>query len=94
MVSSRLSCCCLNQGFEDSTSYLNQVVSSRLSCCRIIKALERIIIRPEVHVKKLFGDPGYRLRVGVYRAIIDIKKEKLIILAIKIGHRKNIYKKL
>ena len=61
---------------------------------RIIKALERIRIRPEVHVKKLVGDPGYRLRVGEYRAIIDIEKDKLIILVIKIGHRKNIYKKL
>lgn len=61
---------------------------------RIIKALERIRIRPEVHVKKLVGDPGYRLRVGNYRVIIDIYKDKLIILVIKIGHRKNIYKKI
>jgi mRNA interferase RelE/StbE len=60
---------------------------------RIIKVLERIRIRPEAHVKKLVGDPGYRLRVGEYRVIIDIIKEKLIILVIKIGHRKNIYKK-
>jgi len=61
---------------------------------RIIKALERIRIRPEVHVKKLVGDPGYRLRVGEYRIILDIFKDKLIILVIKIGHRKNIYKNL
>ena len=61
---------------------------------RIIKTLERIRIRPEVHVKKLIGDPGYRLRVGEYRVIIDIYKDKLIILVIKIGHRKNIYKNL
>ena len=61
---------------------------------RIIKVLERIRIRPEAHVKKLVGDPGYRLRVGEYRVIIDIIKEKLIILVIKIGHRKNIYKNL
>ena len=61
---------------------------------RIIKALERIRIRPEVHVKKLVGDPGYRLRVGEYRVIIDICKDKLVILVIKIGHRKNIYKNL
>ena len=59
---------------------------------RIIKALERIRIRPEVHVKKLVGDLGYRLRAGEYRIILDIEKEKLIILVIKIGHRKNIYK--
>jgi mRNA interferase RelE/StbE len=61
---------------------------------RIIKALERIRIRPEVHVKKLVGDPGYRLRVGEYRVILDIYKDKLIILVIKIGHRKGIYKNL
>ena len=61
---------------------------------RIIKALERIRIRPEAHVKKLVGDPGYRLRVGEYRVIIDIEKDELIILVIKIGHRKNVYKKL
>jgi mRNA interferase RelE/StbE len=61
---------------------------------RIIKALERIRIRPDIHVKKLVGDPGYRLRVGEYRVIIDIYKDKLIILVIKIAHRKNIYKKL
>ena len=59
---------------------------------RIIKALERIRIRPETHVKKLVGDPGYRLRVGEYRVILDIIKDKLIILVIKIGHRKNVYK--
>ena len=61
---------------------------------RIIKALERIRIRPEMHIKKLVGDPGYRLRVGEYRVILDIEKEKLIILVIKIGHRKNIYNKM
>ncbi len=59
---------------------------------RIIKALERIRIRPESYVKKLVGDPGYRLRVGDYRIILDIQKSELIILVIKIGHRKNIYK--
>jgi mRNA interferase RelE/StbE len=59
---------------------------------RIITALERIRIRPESYVKKLVGDSGYRLRVGDYRVILDIQKSELIILVIKIGHRKNIYK--
>jgi len=61
---------------------------------RIIKSLERIRIRPEAYVTKLVGDPGYRLRVGDYRVIMDIDKEKLHILIIKIGHRKNIYQKV
>jgi mRNA interferase RelE/StbE len=61
---------------------------------RIIKSLERIRIRPEAYVTKLVGDPGYRLRVGDYRVIMDIDKERLLILVITIGHRKNIYQKL
>ena len=58
---------------------------------RVISALERIRIRPEDYVKKLVGDAGYRLRIGDYRIIMDIERDKLLILIIKIGHRKNIY---
>jgi len=58
---------------------------------RIVSALERIRVRPEDHITKLIGDPGYKLRVGDYRVILDIDKNILKILVIKIGHRKNIY---
>lgn len=61
---------------------------------RIIKSIERIRIRPESHITKLVGDPGYKLRVGNYRIILEIEKEKLIILVLIVGHRKNIYKKI
>ena len=60
---------------------------------RIISALERIRIRPEAYVTKLVGDPGYKLRVGDYRVIMDIDKDNLLILVIKVGHRRNIYEK-
>lgn len=58
---------------------------------RIIAVLERIRVRPEAYVTKLVGDPGYKLRVGDYRIIMDIEKNKLKILVLKVGHRKNIY---
>ncbi len=58
---------------------------------RIISSLERIRIRPEAFIAKLVGDPGYKLRIGDYRVIMDIDKNNLIILVIKVGHRKNIY---
>ncbi len=58
---------------------------------RIISTLERIRIRPDAYVKKLVGDEGYRLRVGNYRVILDLDKEKLIILVSRIGHRRNVY---
>ena len=59
---------------------------------RIITALERIRIRPDYFVKRLVGSPYYRLRVGDYRIILDIKQDKLIIIVMELGHRKNIYK--
>ena len=60
---------------------------------RIITALERIRIRPESYIKKLVGDPGYKLRVGDYRVIMDIDNNNLLILVIKVGHRRDIHKK-
>ena len=59
---------------------------------RIISTLERIRIRPEEHVTRLIGDPGYRLRVGEYRVLLDIDKGMLIILVLKVAHRKKVYK--
>ena len=58
---------------------------------RIISTLERIRIRPQSHVKKLVGDSGYRLRVGDYRVILDIDEGILVVLVLKVGHRKKIY---
>ena len=60
---------------------------------RILAALERIRVRPEIHVTRLVGEQGYKLRAGDYRIIMDIDRGKLIILVIKVGHRKDIYKK-
>jgi len=59
---------------------------------RIGAVLERIKMRPEHFVEKLIGEPGYKLRVGDYRIILDIDNNNLLILVIKIGHRRNIYK--
>ncbi|MBS3132253.1 type II toxin-antitoxin system RelE/ParE family toxin [Candidatus Woesearchaeota archaeon] len=61
---------------------------------RILNSLERIRIRPESYVTQLVGEPYYKLRVGDYRLIIDIQNDRLILLVVKVGHRKNIYKEL
>lgn len=58
---------------------------------RIVSVLKRIRIRPFSFVKRLSGNPYYRLRVGDYRLIVDIKQKELAILVIEIGHRKNVY---
>ena len=59
---------------------------------RIISTLERIRIRPQSYVTKLVGDSVYRLRVGDYRVILDIDEGVFVVLVIKVGHRKKIYK--
>lgn len=38
------------------------------------------------------GDGRLRLRVGDYRVIYRIEEDKLVILIVKVGHRRNIYK--
>ncbi|MAF99324.1 MAG: cytotoxic translational repressor of toxin-antitoxin stability system [Nanoarchaeota archaeon] len=59
---------------------------------RIINSLERTRIRPQAYMKKLVGNPLWRLRVGDYRVIVEIKMGKLLIFVIEVKHRRNIYK--
>lgn len=60
---------------------------------RILAVLERARVRPEAHFERLVGEPTYKIRAGDYRVIADIKHERVEILVIEVGHRKNIYKK-
>jgi len=59
---------------------------------RILLALDRIKIRPEAYVEKLVSEPGYKFRVGKYRVVMDIERDKLLILILRVGHRKDICK--
>lgn len=59
---------------------------------RILLRLERIKINPYRFVKRKQGTPYFIQRIGEYRAILDIKDNKLIILVLEVGHRSKIYK--
>jgi mRNA interferase RelE/StbE len=59
---------------------------------RIINTLERIRVRPFHFIKRKQGTPYFIQRIGEYRAILNIKNNTLLIYAIEVGHRKNIYK--
>ncbi len=61
---------------------------------RIINALARIRIRPETRITKLVNESAYKLRVGDYRILIDLQQDQMLILVIKVGHRRDIYKSL
>lgn len=44
--------------------------------------------------KKLKGADGlYRIRLGDYRVVYELRNEQLIVLVIKIGHRREVYRR-
>ncbi|PIE57250.1 MAG: type II toxin-antitoxin system mRNA interferase toxin, RelE/StbE family [Desulfobulbus propionicus] len=49
--------------------------------------------RPEGS-EKLTGKELYRIRQGIYRIVYSIQDTELTIWVVKIGHRKEIYKKI
>ncbi len=62
---------------------------------RMVKALKEIAADPRGYAgdwKPLKGTSYWRLRIGRYRAICNIKEERLIILVLKIGPRGDVYK--
>jgi len=58
---------------------------------RIIDKIDSIQDNPFLYVTRLVGFNAYKLRVGNYRIILGIEKKNLVILILKVGHRKNIY---
>jgi mRNA interferase RelE/StbE len=53
-----------------------------------------VLVDPRVRGKALTGDKGglWRYRVGDYRIVCEILDQKLVIAAITISHRKDVYK--
>jgi mRNA interferase RelE/StbE len=47
---------------------------------------------PHNNVTKLQNRPGYRLRVGDWRVIYDIRNDELVILVLKIASRGEVYR--
>ncbi|MFQ5553544.1 MAG: type II toxin-antitoxin system RelE/ParE family toxin [Thermoplasmata archaeon] len=73
------------------------------SATRQLKKIDRTVARrifarvgdlqenPFPHVRRLVNSPYFRLRVGDYRVIMDIERDVLRILVLKVGHRESIY---
>lgn len=50
--------------------------------------------RPDGYIKLKGSDSLFRVRVGPYRIIYTIQDDKLIVLVLEIGDRKDVYKSL
>jgi mRNA interferase RelE/StbE len=58
---------------------------------QIINKIYDLANNPYYNTKKLIGRDVCRMRIGNYRVIYEINNNKLTILIINIGHRKDIY---
>jgi len=64
------------------------------------KEVERILVRIYLlannpypkGVEHLTDLKAYRIRVGDYRVIYEIRNKELLVQAIRVGHRKDVYK--
>ena len=59
---------------------------------RIIERVEELASNPRpAGVKKLVSEDNlYRVRVGEYRAVYQIRDRELVVLSVKVGHRREV----
>jgi len=69
---------------------------SKLNPKRISKAIDNLAENlPNPNTTKMKGDnPFHKIWVGAYRIVYEIQDDILLILILKIGHRKDIYRSL
>jgi len=62
-------------------------------CASKIKGLANNL--PSTKITKMKGDnPFHKVRSDNYRIIYEIHENKLVILVVKVGHRKDVYKNI
>jgi mRNA interferase RelE/StbE len=61
---------------------------------RILATIESLSEDPRpAGIEKLPGRETYRVRQGDYRIIYEIKDEEVIVVVVKVGHRKDMYRR-
>ncbi len=63
---------------------------------RIIKKIDNLAEDlPDPDTTKMKGNnPFHKVRTGDYRIIYEVQEEVLVILAVKVGHRKDVHRNL
>ena len=60
----------------------------------MLRAIQALAAEPRPRgSRKLRGhEDVYRIRVGVYRILYSVEPERLLIIILKVGHRRDIYR--
>ena len=62
---------------------------------RILTRIEALADNPRPPgCEKLSGLPRYRIRQGLYRIVYEIRDDVLLVLVVKVGHRRDVYRGL
>ena len=60
---------------------------------KIAAAIDELAQNPRpVGCKRLRNREGWRIRIGEYRVLYSIKEERLLVLVVRIGHRREVYR--
>ena len=61
---------------------------------RVLRAIRDLGVRPRPRgSRKLRGyDDVYRIRVGTLRILYSVEPERILVILLKVGHRKDIYR--
>lgn len=60
---------------------------------RVARRIRELAIEPRPHgCEKLSAEEKYRIRQGSYRVVYSIDDDKRVVLAVKVGHRKEVYR--
>ena len=62
---------------------------------RVVRRLDKLEKDPRPPgVEKMEGDEStYRIRLGEYRIVYEIRDKVLVVLVLKVGHRREIYRR-
>jgi mRNA interferase RelE/StbE len=60
---------------------------------KVLKKIASLSGNPRPHdCLKLSADEKYRIRCGIYRILYEIRDEILLIIVVKVAHRKDVYR--
>jgi mRNA interferase RelE/StbE len=82
----------INRSAEKQIQKLNHTAQE--SIVRFLRERVQAADNPRQWGKPLHGDKGglWRYRVGDYRLICDIQDERVTVLVVSVGHRKDVYR--